>query len=201
MTLSPVQYLWSLSRLQKTNKVQNPPINWWNTVCQREKKDWVENHGTCWNGSLKLAMVSGKGDLWHAGPNGNSLLIDHFQLKADLQVCIERFHQELGFQNVRGKWKNVCSHPSWWIRSYVVSFLSKRKWPPWFNAWACPWVGSIPQITVTWGIHMWLLMKITMVLTGMCIIKWRYSGVFFGWVQVWERNRWIVKTRQCFCYR
>lgn len=37
----------------------------------------------------------------HAGPNGNSPLIDHFQLKADLQVNMERFHQVPGFQHVR----------------------------------------------------------------------------------------------------
>lgn len=48
----------------------------------------------------------GGGEIYgHASPNGNSLLIDRFQLKADLQVNMEKFHQVLGFQHVREKWK------------------------------------------------------------------------------------------------
>lgn len=41
------------------NTVKTLPINWWNSLSDREK-DWVENVGTCRNGSLQLARVSGR---------------------------------------------------------------------------------------------------------------------------------------------
>lgn len=69
----------------------------------------------------------GKEIYGHARPNGNSLLIDHFQLKADLQVNMGRFHQVLGFQHVREKWKNTCSHPSWWEWFCDISSLGKKR--------------------------------------------------------------------------
>lgn len=74
------------------------------SLSEREKrlsgKPW---HLQKWQSAAGKSEWGKKEIYGHAGPNGNSLLIDHFQLKADLQVNMERFHQVLEFQHVREK--------------------------------------------------------------------------------------------------
>lgn len=105
-------------------RMKRPPqsIDGTQFVRQREKTEWktkalAEMAGCSWQGQMEGGIYG------HTGPNGNSLLIDHFQLKADLQVNVERLHQVLGFQH---KWKK-CVHPSiWWKWPCVIRSLGKR---------------------------------------------------------------------------
>lgn len=111
--------------MKKKNKVKKPPINWWNRVCQREeKKNWVEkrkmlkwqSHAgkterkrrfmVCW---LKLKLTPDWPLPIESWPPGQ-----HGKISSDTVFFFCFF-----FWNVRGKWKNMSSYPSWWIWSVL----------------------------------------------------------------------------------
>lgn len=137
-------------RSKYKRRIKKPPISRWNSVCLTKKKtEWktmalAEMTDCSWQGQMEAGIYG------HAGPNGSSLLIDHFQLRADLQVNMERFHQVLEF---RHKWKSVCTHPfdgndptlsALWARGRMCSW---EKQLPRSSAWICPRGGSILQTT------------------------------------------------------
>lgn len=110
---------------------KNPPENHSDKDKKKQKTKMDKNHCMCWND--RAAAGKGKptapvGIYDRAGTKmGTRLLIDHFQLRADLRVNAERFHQVAAFQRQCKQQQKKCSCLSRLMEMTRCYQLSRRE--------------------------------------------------------------------------